>query len=257
MEYVMAMDVELDDLSQAQNIFELSSWLFWNSYLMRHSTREAVNEASNEAQQIIAKHPNPKDAAPYLSDLNDRIMLSNPIGPLALTSGEWLKATIDGILPENEISKTTAKPHKDYSMMLQTTTGNDIAFVDSYDNLEEFLCTSLNWGHKSSGHMPQYRKDDNFVIFATPHKGVIVVPNLASIIAHPCNHLYNASAAKQYGHLLITTRGKCPIELLSHLLTNDLMPDISLPYDHKGTILKENSDFLLRLYQQRFYRTDI
>ena len=100
MEYIMAMDVELDNLGQAQTIFELSSWLFWNSYLMRHAARGAIEEAHTEAREIIARHAKPADAAPKLSDLNDRVMLSNPTGPLALTVGEWIKAIVDGVLPE-------------------------------------------------------------------------------------------------------------------------------------------------------------
>ena len=256
MEYIMAMDVELDNLGQAQTIFELSSWLFWNSYLMRHAARGAIEEAHTEAREIIARHAKPADAAPKLSDLNDRVMLSNPTGPLALTVGEWIKAIVDGVLPEQHEDLSNAATHKFYTQLHKATQGKDIAFFDSYDALEAFLSDDMQWGQCAEGHLPHLRHADNFVVFGTRTKGILIAQNVAQYIKHPDNCAYDAALAASEGYQMLTTRGACPIDLLKHAFSNGLLSDLRLPYDPDGNILNGNWDFLARLYQQRYYRPD-
>ncbi|MGM9804515.1 MAG: DUF3843 family protein [Muribaculaceae bacterium] len=253
-EYTMAMDVELDNIGQVDTILKLSSWLFWHSYLMRHAAKEAINEAHTEARQIIAQYPDPKKASPHLSDLNDRVMLSNTTGPLALTVGQWLKMIVDGELPEsNEQPNTGGKPHKFFAQLTRATGGEPISFFASYDALESFLSDDMGWGAEPQGHLPHLRHYDNFVIFGTPQKGILIAHDVAQYIKHPQNPCYDATKAQANGHLLITQRGLCPIDLVKHVFSQGLVPDVRLPYDPQGDLLNSNWDFLARLYQQRFY----
>ena len=256
MEYIMAMDVELDNIGQVNSIFELSSWLFWNSYFMRHAARGAIEEAHAEAREIIARHSKPADASPKLSDLNDRVMLSNPTGPLALTVGEWIKAIVDGELPEKDEDLSGAATHKFYTQLHNATQGKDIAFFDSYDALETFLSDDMQWGQCPEGHLPHLRQADNFVVFGTHAKGILIAQNVAQYIKHPDNPAYDAHLAATEGYQMLTTRGACPIDLLKHAFANGLLCDMRLPYDPDGSILAANWDFLARLYQQRYYRPD-
>lgn len=255
-EYIMAMDVELNDASQAHNILDLSTWLFWNSYFMNHAARGAIEEAHAEARKIIAQHPNPAIAKPKLGDLNDRTMLSNPCGPLALTVGEWIEAIVDGTLPEQEENFDEAATHKFYKQLHEATGGKDIAFIDSYDALEAFLSDDMKWGQNADGHLPHLRSADNFVVFGNRTKGILIAQNVAEYIKHPDNPAYNAEEARKNGYQLLTTRGAMPIDLLKHAIANGMMPDMRLPYDADGSVLNANWDFLARLYQQRFYRPD-
>ena len=255
-EYTMAMDVELDNIGQAQDIFTLSSWLFWDSYLMPHAAKGAIHEAREEAQQIIAKYADRKAASSHLSDLNDRVMLSNPTGPLALTVGEWLKMIVDNELPEFEDSMAPQQPHRFYTQLIHATGGEPIAFFNSYDTLESFLSNEMGWGENSTGHLPHLRKYDNFVVFGTPQKGILVAHDVAQYICHPSNPSFNKLDAGENGYHLLTLRGNCPIDLVKHIFSNGLAQHIRLPYDPEGRILKDNWDFLARLYQQRFYRPD-
>lgn len=255
-EYTMAMDVELDNIGQAQSILDLSSWLFWNSYLMPHAAKGAINEAMAEAQQIISKHSDRKDASSHLSDLNDRVMLSNPTGPLALTVGEWLKMIVDEELPEFEESTTQKTPHKFYKQLINATGGEPIAFFNSYDALESFLCNDMGWGAAPEGHLPHLRKFDNFVIYGTPAKGILVAHDVAQYIAHPANPYYDPKATEESGYRLLTQRGFCPIDLIKYAFSNNMASKIKMPYDADGKIINDNWDFLARLYQQRYYRPD-
>ena len=257
-EYTIAMDVELDNIGQVQTILDLSSWLFFNSYLMHHAARGAISEAFTEAQSIIAKHPNPADATPHLSNLNQRVMLSNPTGPLALTVGEWLKMIVDGEMPQlgDDCNTASGKPHKFYQQLVRATGGEPLAFFDSYDALESFLSDDMRWGDAPQGHLPHLRGFDNFVVYGTPAKGILIAHDVAQYICHPQNPCYNPTLTNRQGYEMLTRIGSCPIDLTKHLFASGLVPDVRLPYDTDGSITAANWDFLARLYQQRYYRPD-
>jgi len=255
-EYTMAMDVELDNIGQTQDILDLSSWLFWNSYLMPHAARPAIDEAMVEAQQIMQRYTDRNEASPHLSDLNDRVMLSNPTGPLALTVGEWLKMIVDGVMPDNSDTHSAQHTHKFYTQLIHATNGSPIAFFSSYDSLESFLSEEMGWGVSPEGHLPNLRNYENFVIFGTPDKGILVAHDVAQYICHPNNPCYDKRQAEQTGYRLLTQRGICPIDLIKYIFSNGFVPHIRMPYESNSNIIQENWDFLARLYQQRFYRPD-
>ena len=57
-----------------------------------------MNRAMPEAQAIIAS-AGERDARPLLHDLNERLMSTEPAGPIPLTTAQWLRLIIDDQLP--------------------------------------------------------------------------------------------------------------------------------------------------------------
>lgn len=98
-ELTLLAGVDLADVADAQNIYDFTYWLFWRSYLMRPSSTAALNAHRPEAHAIIS-NPGRVDVDSQLHDLNDRIMLSTPAGPIKLTIGQWVQLIVDGTLPE-------------------------------------------------------------------------------------------------------------------------------------------------------------
>ena len=255
-ELQMALDVDLSDESEAQRIYDLSYWLFWNCWFLRPAAREALRRAQAEAHRIIKENPREEDARPLLAELNRNVMVESVTGPLALPIGEWLRLIVDGVLPGRDVEAATASPHKYYTALLRATGGKEIAFIESYDALEAFLSDEMGWGHSAEGHLPSLREADNFVILGNRAKGILIAPDVAQYLSHPDNPLYDAAAAAAEAHTLVTTPGRVPHDLLRYAFAHGLLPDARLPHDTTGTLLHTNWDFLARLYLGSYSRPD-
>lgn len=254
-EYNLITDVDLSDYENMQGIFDLSYWLFWNSYLMRHAATPAFRQAMAEARDIINANPDPEAARPLLADLNQRIMIENPTGPLALFINEWLRLIIDNKAPKELAVNKAEAPHKFYVNFKKASYGEDLVFCSNYDELNNFLSKNMDWGNNPDGHLPGLKAFGNFVLYATPEKGLLVAHDISQFIKHPQNKLYNRDAAASQAYTMITGQGICPIDLTKYLFSNNLVPDAVLPFDKTGgKILLDNWDFLARLYLQSFYR---
>ena len=57
-----------------------------------------MERAMPEAHAIIAS-AGEHDARPLLQDLHERLMYSQPAGPIPLTTAQWLRLIIDDELP--------------------------------------------------------------------------------------------------------------------------------------------------------------
>ena len=53
-----------------------------------------MDRAMPEAHAIIAR-AGESDARPLLQDLNDRLMSTEPAGPIPMTTAQWLRLIID------------------------------------------------------------------------------------------------------------------------------------------------------------------
>lgn len=252
-ELQLALDVDLHDEAEAQRIYDLSYWLFWDSYFLRPAAKEALRDAMERAHDIIRTNKDEEEAHRLLAQLNRDVMVESVTGPLSLSIGEWIKLIVEGKIPVLD-EPESEKPHKYYEAMLAATGGRRIAFFDSYDALENFLSDEMGWGRAAEGHLPSLREFDNFVVLANPIKGILIAHDVAQYIAHPDNPLYDAAIAAAEAHLLATEPGRVPIDLLKYLFTNNLLPDARLPHDATGTLLHKNWDFFARLYLQQFYR---
>ena len=258
-ELQMAFDVDLNDENEAQRIYDLSYWLFWDCWFLRPAAREALSRAAAEAHRIIKENPREEDARPLLAELNRNVMVESVTGPLALPIGEWLRLIVDGVMPKLDIVQNATqsiKPHKYYTALLQATGGKEIAFINSYDALETFLSEQMGWGPSAEGHLPALRHADNFVILGNPEKGILIAPDVAQYLSHPNNPLYDATAAAAEAHTLVTTPGRVPHDLLKYAFANGMLPDARLPHDKQGTLLHTNWDFLSRLYLGPYSRPD-
>ena len=258
-ELQMAFDVDLNDESEAQRIYDLSYWLFWDCWFLRPAAREALSRAAAEAHRIIKENPREEDARPLLAELNRNVMVESVTGPLALPIGEWLRLIVDGVMPKLDIVQNATqsiKPHKYYTALPQATGGKEIALSHSCDALETFLSEQMGWGPSAEGHLPALRHADNFVILGNPEKGILIAPDVAQYLSHPDNPLYDATAAAAEAHTLVTTPGRVPHDLLKYAFANGMLPDARLPHDKQGTLLHTNWDFLSRLYLGPYSRPD-
>ena len=78
--YGFALDIELHSEEDAQLVYELSHWLYWDSYLMRHSL--------------------PFDGEPPVdADYRDSVMASQPVGPIPLPIADWLELIVNNKFP--------------------------------------------------------------------------------------------------------------------------------------------------------------
>ena len=97
-QWCVASEVDLDNPLDAQRIYDYAYWLYWRSFLLRPSSRAVMERAMPEAHAIIAR-AGESDARPLLLELNERLMASEPVGPISLSTAQWLRLIIDDELP--------------------------------------------------------------------------------------------------------------------------------------------------------------
>ena len=97
-QWCVANEVDLDNPLDAQRIYDFAYWLYWRSFLLRPSSQSVMERAMPEAHAIIAR-AGESDARPLLQDLNERLMSTQPAGPIPLTTAQWLHLIIDDKLP--------------------------------------------------------------------------------------------------------------------------------------------------------------
>lgn len=97
-QFCIASEVELTNPADAQRIYDYAYWLYWRSFLLRPSSQAVMERAMPEAHAIIAR-TGEGDARPVLQELNERLMSTQPVGPIPLTTAQWLKLIIDDELP--------------------------------------------------------------------------------------------------------------------------------------------------------------
>lgn len=249
-EYNLAIGVDTHDVEDANAIYDLSHWLFFDCYFLKPAAKLAIARSLKEAKAIVEK--NERDVNDKLQDLDDRTMLNNPTGPLSLTIGEWIDMIVNGKMPE-WVDEPKAQPHKLYSEFTAANDGNEIAFFESYTALEQFLVEKMGWQQQEDGVLPPMKQFHNFVILGNHDKGILIAHDVAQYIAHPGNTLYDKEAVMNDGYMLVTKQGKCPVDLVKYIFSHGLAPDAALPGDDTKRLLPENWDFLARLYQQAYY----
>ena len=93
-QFCIAGEVDLDNPADARRIYDYAYWLYWRSFLIRPSSQAVMDRAMPEAHAIIAR-AGESDARPLLQDLNDRLMSTEPAGPIPMTTAQWLRLIID------------------------------------------------------------------------------------------------------------------------------------------------------------------
>ena len=97
-QFCIASEVDLDEPADAQRIYDYAYWLYWRSFLLRPSSQAVMERAMPQAHAIIAR-AGESDARPLLQELNERLMSTQPAGPIPLTTAQWLRLIIEGQLP--------------------------------------------------------------------------------------------------------------------------------------------------------------
>ena len=97
-QFCIAVEVDLDSPQDAQRIYDYAYWLYWRSFLLRPSSLAVMERAMPQAHAIIER-AGESDARPLLLELNERLMSSEPAGPIPLTTAQWLRLIIDDQLP--------------------------------------------------------------------------------------------------------------------------------------------------------------
>ena len=97
-QFCIASEVELDSPEDAQRIYDYAYWLYWRSFLLRPSSQAVMERAMPQAHAIIERAGD-SDARPLLQEFNERLMSTEPVGPIPLTIAQWLRLIIDDKLP--------------------------------------------------------------------------------------------------------------------------------------------------------------
>lgn len=248
-EYNIKTGVDPEDVTDANSIFELSTWLFYHCYFLKHASKIAIANTHIEARNML-QHEG-KAALEKIQDLYDRVMLSQPCGPLALPIGEWVQMVATGKLPK-ATEKGETPTHHLYTDFMKAY-GKEIGFFKDYSELSQFLTEKMGWEKEEGGVLPSLKEYKNFVVLANREHGILIAPDVAQYVAMEGNTLYDKLAASREAHTLVTEPGRCPADLIRYLFTNHLLPDATLPADDTGKLLHSNWDFLARLYLQDRY----
>ena len=80
--------------------------------------------------------------------------------------------------------------------------------------------------------------------------------------------MYDKSVARDKAFNLLSQRAVCPSDMLQYLCTNGFIPDARfpegallesqpLPDEEATALVRDNWDFIARVYLQEFYRADL
>ena len=97
-QFCIAAEVDLDSMLDAQRIYDYAYWLYWRSFLLRPSSLAVMDRAMPQAHAIIER-AGESDARPLLLELNERLMSTEPAGPIPLTTAQWLRLIVNDELP--------------------------------------------------------------------------------------------------------------------------------------------------------------
>ena len=97
-QFCIASEVELTNPADAQRIYDYAYWLYWRSFLLRPSSLAVMERAMPRAHAIIER-AGESDARPLLLELNERLMSTEPAGPIPLTTAQWLRLIVNDELP--------------------------------------------------------------------------------------------------------------------------------------------------------------
>ncbi len=204
---------------------------------------------------------------PYIAHIapSDRFII--PTGPLALFLHEWVSTLseshqtwrkIEGLFPEEKpVPPHMAEMNRmNYQNFTGFMDGKNIAYLNGYESLKDFLVHVLKWPDDANHTLPQMKRHRNFILMAHPQKGILLAKDICEYIADPDNPMYDRTKACGNAFRLLTEEGLCPPDLLIHCIQNHLLPDASLPGE-KGTMLvQENADFIARHSLLYYYRGD-
>lgn len=245
--YNIARGLELHDADDAQEIFHLGNWLFLHSYLLTPAYSLTLNEI------MLSVNRESKDFTREISKRLEESMMEDPTGPLALFIPEWVSLMIEGEMPKTKKIAEDAPVHPYYKKFVEATSGSDLAFFSSYEEMNAFFISALGW-EPATEHLPQAKGASDYVLMVDEHKGMLMAQNVAKCIAAPGNDMYDRDYAREHSIELLCERGRCPADLLRRCISERWLPDATFPGSNDTELVKENADFIARCYLQLYYR---
>lgn len=244
-EFCLSEQNETDD---PEARYRFAEWLFWESFLLGPSNRSLARQLLHEVHN---KPHSDKEKLNQLEKLRRESLYTLPAGPLALFAHEWVSLLWQHTLPEEPEEQKKLHPY--YLQFTQSTGGSPVKYIGSYTELDRFLTEGMQWGETRGGHLSHLAHKKKFVLYVTPYKGMLVASDIAQFIADKTNPYYNSDAARQGALSLLTTPGRCPIDLLIYLCSNHMLPDACFA-DGDPHLVADNWDFIARCLLQDYYR---
>jgi len=156
-------------------------------------------------------------------------------------------------LKQNEIE---SKIHT-YQTTLTKNNGSPIAFFKNAKELATFLLKLFPDSPRDQLYPKDMKNDENIVVFTHPTLGLVMLPDMATLIKSKNNSLYNNRDASDHAISILCGAYVCPRVLLEYLITNNLIPDAYIN-SLKGTeygrkLVQKNLDFIIRFFQPELY----
>ncbi|MDE6443217.1 MAG: DUF3843 family protein [Muribaculaceae bacterium] len=246
-DYRLTHELEIHAEEDREALMKLGNWLFMHCYLMTPAF--ALTLAEMAWRHDMSKE---EGLTAFRKDL-EKAIGEEPTGPLALYTGEWLYLIVEGKMPPERRSKEEPAEHKYYKAFTAATGGEVLKFFSSYEDMNRFFIEALGWA-EGEEHLPQMKKEKDFILMVDREKGMLVARNIARCIDSPLNPYYDKEYASRHAIELLTVRGCCPADLLRYVCSRGWLPDAVFPGTDDHALVATNYDFIARCYLQLYYR---
>ena len=266
-DYKVLMDCELHNSEDTEKLYDLGQWLFWKNWLLFPPFQLSYSQIYSQFVEIQHNSPDAQVAQQRIEEIQQEVITAMPTGPLALYLREWMSLLLEGKMPKRKAEDSTPKEHPYYTAFIKANEGRTMRFVKTYEELNAFFINDMGW-EQGEEHLPQFKGHTDFVLMATFDKGLMVAKEIARCIKHPENPLYNQEYADKFAFTLLSQRATCPADMLIHICKNNWLPDARFPEspslsmqaedaDMARKLVRDNWDFIARVYLQEFYRADL
>ncbi|MDE5874079.1 MAG: DUF3843 family protein [Muribaculaceae bacterium] len=179
-DYRLTHELEMHAEEDREALMKLGNWLFMHCYLMTPAFSLTLSE-------MAWRHDlsNEKGLSDFRNEL-EKAIGELPTGPLALYTGEWLYLIVEGKMPPVKRAKEVKPDHKYYTAFTKATGGEVVKFFGDYDSLNRFFIEGLGWA-EGEEHLPQMKKERDFLVMVESERGLLVASNVARCIAAPFN----------------------------------------------------------------------
>jgi len=236
-------DLDFHAEEDADRIMTLGSWLYWKSYLLYPALEANL--------PYILQDVDTTDNGEVTRRLS-QAQMDYPTGPLALYLREWMYMIINHRLPAEK--KIPNQPDHPYFTRFSEATGNQrVKFFSNYADLNRFFIESMGW-ERGTEHLANLKNHQNFTLFVSRDKGMLVARDVAACINAPGNSLFDKKYARANSYALLTEKGRCPADLLRYCISMGWLTEAVYP-DHPDIHVNDkDADFLARCFLQLYYR---
>ncbi len=250
--YEYFFKIDLEENPPAEQIYDFTQWLFWRSWLLSPVFMYYNNEVALRLEKLEKEHT--PESRKEAEQLRTETMTSLVTGPLAINIGEWVRMllTHDTTWQFPKPENADAPEHKYYAGFMRVSGGEQLMFLPTYEELNNFVIDALGW-EKGINHLEGLKEANNFVLKIDRVKGLLIAPYISPCIAAQNNPTYNREFASAHAIELLTIKGACPPDLRKYLLDNDMLPDAVFPGSDNHQLVMDNADFISRCYLQEYY----